>query len=261
MTEPTFQSAIYEGWVRHRRFHPHAHEFRYRLFMMYLDLDELDRVLAMSPWWSKERFNLARFRRRDYLGPPNLDLRTAVLDHVAQATGTRPTGPVRMLSHLRYYGYCFNPVTFYYVFQGNVLDSIVAEITNTPWGERHRYLLRPRDPGNEKYHDFVFDKAFHVSPFLNMDLGYRWLMGTPGENLLIHMDVSDRADEKQFDATLLGHRRPVNRSSLRRVLVRYPLMTARVMFGIHWQAFRLWLKRNPVYDHPSKQDTSSHVRN
>ena len=245
-------SAIYEGWVRHRRFAPASHQFRYRLFMMYLDLDELDEVFALSRWWSAGRRNLAQFRRSDYLAPANQDLRETVRDRIEQATGQRPAGPVRMLTHLRYFGYCFNPVTFYYAFDDGRLSCILAEITNTPWGERHCYVLRlPADRGGHAS-CFEFDKRFHVSPFIGMDRRYRWRFTEPDRHLLVHMDVA-RDSGRELDATMLLQRHPVTASALNRLLLRYPLMTAKVVAGIHWQALRLWLKRIPVHDHPDKR--------
>jgi len=165
-------SCLYEGWVRHRRYAPRAHAFRYRLFMLYLDLDELDTVFRGRWLWSTRRPALAWFRRADYLGDARVPLKQAVLDRVEQATGRRPRGPVRLLTHLRYCGHCMNPVSFYYCFDetGERVDTVVAEITNTPWGERHVYVL-PVDPDQRVLH-FRFDKRLHVSPFMAMDLNY-----------------------------------------------------------------------------------------
>lgn len=246
-------SAVYEGWVRHRRHAPHAHSFRYRTAQLYLDLAELDRVFAGHRFWSVGRRNLAEFRRSDFLGPGELPLDEAVRARVAAATGARPTGPIRMLTHLRYGGYSFNPVTFYYCHSGDgELDSIVAEITNTPWRERHAYVLACR---NAQRHGralgWQFGKDFHVSPFMPMQRQYAWRFAPPGESLLVHMQVM-REQSLEFDATLALKRRPLDATSLRRVLWRYPLMSAQVMGAIHWQALRLWLKGNPVYDHPQE---------
>ncbi len=171
----------------------------------------------------------------------------------SSALGHRPQGPVRLLTHLRYGGYVFNPVSFYYCFQpdGATLDAVLAEITNTPWRERHSYVLPVRDgvPYGDGW-EWGFDKAFHVSPFLPMDCAYRWRFTVPDEALRVHMQV-DREGRRAFDATLTLLRQPLDGRSLARVLWRYPLMTAQVMTGIHWQALRLWLKRTPVHDHPS----------
>lgn len=246
-------SAVYTGWVRHRRHAPHPHEFRYRLFQLYLDLDEIDRVFAGRWLWSVERRNLAEFRRSDYLGNPATPLKQAVLDRVEAETGARPDGPVRLLTHLRYFGYCFNPVSFYYCFaaDGRTLEAIVAEITNTPWRERHAYVL-PVAGANRHGPalEWGFDKRFHVSPFLPMNRWYQWRFTTPDDSLRVHMDVLD-GESTDFDVTLTLERKPLDGAVLARCLVAYPLMTTKVLAAIHWQAFLIWLRRNPVYDHPA----------
>jgi DUF1365 family protein len=246
-------SAVYEGWVRHRRHAPKKHAFRYRMAQLYLDLDELEQVFAKRWLWSLDRRNLAEFRRRDYLAPHDRPLVDAVRDRVERQLGRRPEGPIRLLTHVRYAGYVFNPVSFYYCFQsdGTTLDAVVAEITNTPWRERHSYVLPVHDgtPHGDGW-EWGFDKAFHVSPFLPMDCAYRWRFNAPADDLRVHMQVA-REDRTAFDATLTLQRRPLDGASLARVLWRYPLMTAQVVGGIHWQALRLWLKRTPVHDHPS----------
>ena len=245
-------SAVYEGVVRHRRLAPRPHAFNYRMAQLYLDLDEIERVLARRWLWSIERPNIAQFCRDDYLGPPGLSLSGAVRLRVEQATGRRPTGPIRLLTHLRYFGYVFNPVSFYYCFadDGMTLVCIVAEITNTPWRERHSYVL-PVETAliQGRVFSWTFPKAFHVSPFMPMERDYSWRFTTPAADLNVYMDVT-RDGRREFDAALTLQHRPLEGASLARVLWRYPLMTAQVVGAIHWQALRLWLKRNPVYDHP-----------
>ncbi len=246
-------SAIYSGWVRHRRHSPRAHAFTYKLFLLYLDLAELDTVFAGRRFWSIGRRNLAEFRRSDYLGDPSVPLDTAVRERVRAALGRAPEGPIRMLAHLRYFGHCFNPVAIYYCYapDGETLETIVAEITNTPWRERHAYVL-PVDAADAhgSAREWRFDKRFHVSPFLPMDRRYRWRFTTPGDALRVHMDVL-AGDTPDFDATLVLERRPIDGRNLARLLVRHPLMTIKVVAAIHWQAFLIWLARNPVYDHPA----------
>jgi DUF1365 family protein len=248
-------SGIYVGQVRHRRVLPVPHAFTYRMFMMYLDLAELPGVFRGRWFWSARRPALARFRREDHLGDPRISLDTAVRDLVEQDTGNRPTGPIRLLTHLRYFGYVFNPVSFYYCYDENdsKLETIVAEVNNTPWGERHCYVLPQRDnmaDGDRKR--FTPEKVMHVSPFMEMDIQYDWRFNTPGERLTVHMENA-RKNRKIFDATLVLDREEITAGSLARVLFTFPLMTMKVMAGIHWEALKLWLKRVPVQDHPAKK--------
>ncbi len=243
-------SAIYHGWLRHRRFAPRAHAFRYRLFLLYLDLAELDSVFAGRWLWSAHRKALARFDRADYLGAPGVPLDQAVRDLVAGRTGRRPEGPIRLLTHLRYFGHCFNPVSFYYCFDraDSRVETVVAEVTNTPWGERHCYVLsEPLEPRSPLYARYRTVKEMHVSPFMPMDVGYIWGFSPPGATLAVHMALHRTA--KLFDATLCLAREPITAATLAHALLAFPLMTLKVVAAIHWEALRLWLKRVPVFPH------------
>lgn len=249
-------SCIYEGRVRHRRSAPVEHHFEYPLFMVYLDLDELDEFFALHPLWSRERRNVASFDRAPHLGPRDTALKTAVLDLVQERTGEKPSGPVRLLTHLRYFGLRFNPVSFYYCFAegGTRVHSIVAEVNNTPWGEQHCYVLgRESGRANGKTHDL--DKVFHVSPFMSMNQRYAWTFTEPGRSLVVHMKTFEDG-KSPFDATLTLQRRAATRRELTRVLVRYPLMTSRVVLAIYFEALRLHLKGAPFFDHPSAASDS-----
>ncbi len=246
-------SAIYAGLVRHRRRRPVPHAFRFRLFMMYLDLDELPGALDGRWLWSARHAAPAWFRRADYHGPRTIPLAEAVRHTVARTTGTPPRGPIRLLTHLRYYGYCFNPVSFYYCFneQDTQVETVLAEITNTPWKERHAYVL-PRTPAMNGQLRFQFQKTFHVSPFMPMDHRYVWRFSIPGRKLGVHMENFD-ARGKLFDATMSLTRREITARTLAGALLRYPWMTAAVATSIHWNALRIWRKGNQFYPHPAKR--------
>ncbi|WP_421570033.1 DUF1365 domain-containing protein [Stenotrophomonas sp. PD6] len=246
-------SALYRGRMRHRRHTPHAHAFGYPVAQLLLDLDEIDEVFRGRWLWSVNRRNVAEFRRSDYLGDPDQPLADAVRARITAALGRAPAGPIRLLTHLRYAGHVFNPVSFYYCYaaDGVTLDCIVAEITNTPWKERHAYVLPVAQSDKQgRALSWSFDKQFHVSPFMPMDCEYRWRFTAPGDDLHVHMQVW-RNGERQFDADLSLQRHPLDGRGLAHVLLRHPLMTVQVVAAIHWQALRLWLKRTPVHDHPS----------
>ena len=250
------KSCIYEGFIRHRRFFPVRNEFRYRLFMMYLDLSELDQVFSLHPRWSCDRPNAAWFRRKDHFGDPGIPLEQAVRDRVLAKTGRRPAGPIRVLCHMRYFGYCLNPASFYYCWDasGTRVETIVVEIHNTPWGEVHTYVLDQSEDRHPlpDWHRHQFAKAFHVSPFIDMDIQYDWRFREPGEALNVHM-IDYQNGKRLFDASLDVRRRGITRSSLTRVLVQYPLMTVKVVAMIYWQAARLKLKGAPFFTHPPKR--------
>jgi len=250
------QSCIYEGLVRHARHNPVEHAFCYRVFLMYVDLDELSTLFRGRWLWSASRPAVARFRREDHIGAADQPLAETVRHLVHAETGTRPTGPIRLLTNFSYFGYCFNPVSFYYCFaeDGTTLEAIVAEVNNTPWGERDTYVLpASANAGTGRAWRFSPKKKMHVSPFMPMDVEYDWRFAVPGERLGVHM-ANSRDDEQVFEATLALRRTGISGWSLARVLVTFPWMTARVIGAIYWQALRLWLKRCPFYSHPTKKN-------
>ncbi len=245
------RSGIYRGTVRHRRFDAVRHRFTTSLFFAYVDLDELEQLFARRWWWSARRPAPMWFRRRDYFGPPDVPLACAVRDAVAAQTGRRPEGAVRVLTNLRMFGYVFNPVSLYYCFDRDErLAAVLAEITNTPWGERHHYVVAAA--AAQRTLRASFDKQFHVSPFQSMRQRYDWALSPPGERLAVHMQ-SRAGGEKVFDATLVLERRPWTTRQLAAAALRHPWMTAKVTLAIHWHAFLLWCKRAPFHVHPSKR--------
>ena len=247
---------------------------------MYLDLEELPELFDGAWLWSYERFNVASFRRRHFLGDAHVPLIDTVRARVRAATGQPvPRGPVRLLTHLGFVGYCFNPVSFYYLYEedGQTLHSVTAEITNTPWRERFQYVLLASAAERRGEHwVWSFEKEFHVSPFFDMNHRYEWAFNLPGPRLEVAMSSfvqpedhaggsaqsgdrmtrgSDGAPNmtdgsRVFDASLVLERRPFERRELRRCLARHPFMTGKVQCAIHWQALRLWLRRTPFVPHP-----------
>jgi DUF1365 family protein len=243
-------SCLYVGYVHHRRFFPRRHEFRYKLFMIYLDLAELDTAFKRHWLWSARRPALAWFRRKDHFGDAHIPLDAYVRDLAERKTGRRPQGPIRLLTHLRYFGYCMNPICVYYCFKpdGETLDMLVAEVSNTPWGEKIGYVLDVADQTDGNQHA-DFQKAMHVSPFMPMDLRYHWHSIRPGPHLAVHLGVH-KAQSRMLDATLSLRRRPLDGWNMARMLARFPFMTLKVIAAIHWEALRLLLKRIPIFSHP-----------
>ena len=208
-----------------------------------------------SSWrwlWSASRPTLARFRREDHYGDPGTPLDESIRGLIFEKTGRRPEGPIRLLTHLAYYGWCFNPASFYYCFDraGDTVEVVVAEVANTPWLERHMYVLDLRDcAARGATMEFRRKKEFHVSPFMDMDQEYAWFFRDPSKLLFIHMESFERGT-KIFDATMTLAHQEISGRSLVWALLRWPFMTLLVVGGIHWQALWLWLKGVPVFTHP-----------
>lgn len=258
------KSCIYEGTVYHHRRTPVKHHFRYQLFMMYVDLEQLPTLFRNRWFWSTGRWAPAWFRRKDHFGDPKESLAESVRKLVHDRTGMSVTGKVFLLTHFRYFGFLINPISLFYCFdQAGSLQAVVAEVTNTPWQERHCYVLdRQTFSGSE-----TTGKAMHVSPFMNMNFEYRFKIDEPASTLSVGIENHSPVESDQrsanptFDAKLELEQRPMTGWNLSRVLIRYPLMTIQVFAAIHWQAFRLWLKRVPFLPHPMKSKKRDDVVN
>lgn len=248
-----FESAIYEGTIRHRRFGDPAREFSYRIFMLYLDLEEIPEVMSLHPLWSTRPRSPVSFRRADFLGPTSLPLDECVRDAVAGQTGRRPAGPIRMLTNLRHLGLTENPVTFYYCFEpgGEKLVSVLAEVTNTPWGDRHSYVVDGVERGGALVSSRR-EKALHVSPLMDMEHVYELRFGVPGATLPVHIS-SSRVDSLAFDATLKLSRCRLDRAALTRVLFTYPPISWRVLSGIYQQAAITWMRGARFHPRPGSR--------
>jgi DUF1365 family protein len=212
--------------------------------MLALDLDELDRVAAASPWFACERMAILSFRRRDYLGDVRLSLKASVLAEVDRLGGQSALiDRVMMLGQVRCLGLYFSPVNFFFCYEGPQARYMLAEVRNTPWNERHCYLVSMDAPE-------VTPKAFHVSPFMDMDMQYHWRVQPPARRALVH--IENHRQGKLFDATLALKRVPLDRKALGGVLLQWPMMSLSIIKGIYWQAFRLWRKGVPYVPHPGK---------
>lgn len=252
------ESRLYTGHVGHQRLTPVRNGFRYRLFFLYLDLAELDQVFAGRCLWSVERPNWATFRRSDHLRSGTEPLDGAVRDEVKRQLGRRPEGPIRLLTHLRYLGYCFNPISIYYCFaeDGCTLDAFLVEIHNTPWGEEYLRAFDSRtDQRDGEWHIFRPDKEFHVSPYMPMEIDYDWRFTPPGKKLAVSM-TSLHQGREIFTASMLLQQQELTGRNLAGALLRWPFMTAKVITAIYWQALRLKLKGVPFCPHPENLDVT-----
>ncbi|MFH2130914.1 MAG: DUF1365 domain-containing protein [bacterium] len=241
-------SALYTGTLMHGRYLPRKHAFVTTIKMLLLDLDELDSLFTKSKLWVRERFGFVSFKRKDYLPDGCPSVKEAVIQTVASETGVRPEGPVFMLTNLRYWGLQFNPASFFYCFDksGETLTHILIEVHNTPWGERHRYVLPLETPGQR---EFQFNKEFHVSPFNPMDMKYICSFSMPAEQLSVQME-NHKDGDLHFKAVLKLTRDELNPQAMTRFARNAWKLPFRIMAGIYWQAARLMLKRVPFYNHP-----------
>jgi DUF1365 family protein len=244
------KSSLYIGKVRHRRFQPKGHEFKYHIAMFSLDLSEVE-GLFRYPLLFSEKTALLQFRRSDYYGDPERSIDACIRELVEARTGEKITGPIRLLTQIRYLGICFNPVSFYYCYDESDehLKFIVTEITNTPWNQRHCYVLRCDHADRSQL--FQFEKDFHVSPFLPMEMNYSWRFSRPANTLSVHMEnFSREGGSSVFDATVSMSQRQLSVATVVFLIVSFPLLTIKTILAIYWQALLLYLKGIKFYPHP-----------
>jgi DUF1365 family protein len=243
------KNLIYTGKVRHRRFTPKSHEFSYRLFMFCFDISNIETAFNNIPQVSTEKFNWFSFYRKNYLKNPDLSLDQAVRELLRENYNIYPTGKIYLLTQLACLGYCFNPISLYLVFKenSNELQFVIAEVTNTPWSEKHLYVLsNPVKSRSHVYH-FHFNKKLHVSPFMAMGYRYQLNIKLDDNHIIVHMN-SYYDEECHFDATLTLKAT----SSTTKTFWRFPLIAYKVITAIYWQAFKLWIKGVPYHPHPKK---------
>ncbi|MEO8054072.1 MAG: DUF1365 domain-containing protein [Acidobacteriota bacterium] len=244
--------SLYTGVVRHERFTPKPHRFQYRVYEALVDVDDLDSLAKKIRFFSHGRTNLTSLHDGDYMGKSEGSIREKANRWLA-VRGVPPPARLFLLTHLRVLGYAFNPVNYYYAFDGaGRFAFAIAEINNT-FGEGYAYLLRRPEGDDAGTISARFPKAFHISPFIGMDTTYTFVVTPPGETLRAHVDEFAAGAEggKFFEAFFAGRRSPLTARSLLGALVRHPLMPLRVMAWIHLHAFFLLLKRVPSFTKPA----------
>ncbi len=242
-------AAFYRGAIMHARLRPRPHRFRYEAFLMRLDLDALDEASAAMRFFSRNRFNLMSLHEADHL--PDLPGETlsarARAAFAAKAIPLPPHARIEILALPRILGYAFNPIAIYHARDvGGRSLGVLYEVRNT-FGERHLYAARAGDDGRIARHGAR--KAFHVSPFLPMDLDYRFDFVPPDARAQLRILENDR-DGLILTAAFAGAHLQANDANLLHLFFRLPLMSLKVILGIHVEAFRLWLKGIPVQRHP-----------
>jgi hypothetical protein len=245
------EPALYSGTLRHRRFRPAGHEFTYPVMMAFLDVDRIPELMRVSPLASYNRWNWTSFSDRDHFGDPRVPLRRRLERDAARHGITLPGGPIFLLTHLRYFGYCFNPVSFYYCYdRQDRLELMMAEVSNTFGDSQNYWLWEANEQPTANAKRYQCPKVLHVSPFMKMELDYTFVFTPPGDSLVAHMNTVDNGDTF-FDATLTLEREPWTAAALHRGLLRFPWMTLKVITAIHLEAMKLYFKKLRFYPSPA----------
>ena len=253
------KSALYTGILHHRRTKPKIHDFSYPVLLFYIDLQEIHSIFKVPFFFSFHSPRLLGFERKDYLkGEESLE--GAVRKIIFTKTGKHSKGPIRLLTQIRYFGFCFNPVSFYYCFdeEDHHLEFIVTEITNTPWNERKAYVFETES--HLKEFEFEFKKDFHVSPFFPMDLEYRWKFNQPfplipESTLWVNMEDWESLDQEKFGTKIFNAHlklkpKPMTGLNLMLSILSFPLLTFKAFGAIYYQAFKIYFKKIPFLSHP-----------
>jgi len=250
-------SCLYECTVMHHRLAPKQHRFSYRIFMFYLDLDEIDAVARRIPFFGRNRRNIFAFNDADHLQESTGNVKEKLVSYLALNGIAFPDrGRIMLLTLPRVFGYVFNPVSFYFCFDAaGAPASAVAEVGNT-FGEKKLYLLP--EPAGEGRFRLVAPKHFYVSPFSELDLQFDFKLRVPAEALELHVD--DRhGEERTLLSAVTGRRAPLTTARLGWFTLKYPLVTLWVITLIHWNALLLWLKRVPFHRKEARPDLQRDV--
>ncbi|WP_299568186.1 DUF1365 domain-containing protein [uncultured Shewanella sp.] len=259
-----FSSGIYQGEVSHRRFTPKSHSFSYDMALMAINLDEISQLEKVSRLFGMSKWSLLKFNPQDYLNSlasqfeeqaveqletdnsilsPASALKQRVMWTIKQLGAKFDCDEVIFAGQIRHFGFYFSPVNFYFCYQAGQPIYMLAEVSNTPWDQRHCYLVDIQDTQTT-------DKVFHVSPFLNLDMHYQWKIVPPSKRLNVTIQNRDDDNKKLFDASLHLQRKPFSSANVRQMLTAFPVMTMKIMWGIYWQAFKLFVKKIPFVAHP-----------
>jgi DUF1365 family protein len=239
------KQGIYQGLITHNRTSPSKNKFSYRYAMLFLDLDKIKETFDHSWLWSLDRYNLGSFFQKDYFRKTK-NLKADLIHHLEKEKITG-IDQIFILTTPRFFGFCYNPVSFYYCFKSGQLITIISDIHNTPWNERFAYTHVCKS--NTGTHGFKFHKQFHVSPFMPMNIDYDWKFTSPSDVIVISMD-NNYDDHKIFNATLKLKRKAITGIRLNILLLTYPLSPINTIIKIYWNALKLWVKRTPFYSHP-----------